>query len=124
MFNRSKGSSGSNLATVVPIDEDEQTRIAEELKQQAASQSATTRTMFYYLYLVAALILFICLLYSIFSPWEMDHQKVFQDIVPVYGFVSYYSASIYCCAIGAMIVKVGPYRTAMCDFSCGQYVNL
>ena len=105
MFNRSK----SSPVPVVPIDEDEQDKIAAELKQQAAGQTLTIRTIFQYIFLVVVLILFICLMYSVFSPWEMEHQKVFLDIVPIYGFFSYYVGSMYCYTICAYIVKVRPY---------------
>ena len=106
MFNRSKGSNSPPVSTVTPIDEDEQSKIADEIKQQAAAQSQTLRTIFHYIFLVVVLILFICLLYSIFSPWEMQHQQVFQGIVPIYGFFAYYGGSMYCYGISAMIVKV------------------
>lgn len=103
MFNRGKS---SPVVEVVPIDEDEQSKIADGLKQQAAAQAITTRSVFYYIFLVVSLILFICLLYSIFSPWEMDHQKVFENYIPSYGFFSFYTGSIFCYLVCAMVVKV------------------
>lgn len=102
MFNRSK----SSPVPVVPIDEDEQDKIASELKQQAAGQTSSIRTIFQYIFMVIVLILFICLLYSAFSPWEMEHQRVFLNVVPIYGFFSYYCGSMYCFAICGFIVKV------------------
>lgn len=106
MINR--GSGKSSPQSVTPIDEDEQSKIAEELKQEAVKQALSTRSVFRYIFLVVALILFVCLLYSVFSPWEMDHQKLFQDILPIYGFFSYYCGSIYCYIIASMIVQVCP----------------
>lgn len=102
MINRGK----SSPQEVSPIDEDEQSKIAEELKQQAANQALSTRSIFRYIFLVVALILFVCLLYSVLSPWEMDHQRHFKDILPIYGFFSYYAGSMYCYVISSMIVQV------------------
>jgi hypothetical protein len=106
MSRRSASSPASSGEATAPIDEDEQDKIADELKLQALAQSTSFRNIFHYIFLVVVLILFICLLYSIFSPWEIDHQQVFKDLLPIYGFFSYYCASMFCFLVAAMIVKV------------------
>lgn len=106
MFKRSTSNNEAAAATVTPLDEDEQNKITEELRMQAIAQSTSIRSIFHYIFLVVVMILFICLLYSIFSPWEMDHQAVFKDLLPIYGFFSYYCGSMFCFAVAAMIVKV------------------
>jgi len=106
MFKRNNSGKNSPIEEVSPIDEDEQTKIAEEIKKQADSQSATTRSIFRYLFVAIAVIHAVCFLYSIFYPYKMEHQKHFRDLVPIYGFTSSYCGSIYCYIISSLIVQV------------------
>mmetsp|Transcript_45665 Transcript_45665/g.79845 ORF Transcript_45665/g.79845 Transcript_45665/m.79845 type:complete len:186 (-) Transcript_45665:88-645(-) len=105
MFKRNNSGKNSPIEEVSPIDEDEQSKIAEEIKKQADSQSVTTRSIFRYLFVAIAVIHAVCFLYSIFFPYTMEHQKHFVDLVPIYGFVSSYCGSIYCYIISSLIVQ-------------------
>lgn len=106
MFKRSNSGKNSPVETVSPIDEDEQSKITEEIKKQADAQSTTTRSIFRYLFAAVAVIQLVCLLYTVFFPYEMEHQKHFKDLVPLYAFISSYSGSIYCYLISSFIVQV------------------
>lgn len=66
----------------VPIDESEQDKIVEKLKFDAERQARNGRTTFNYLFLTIAVIFATCLLYSIFFPFEMEHE-----VLPCYNAV-------------------------------------
>jgi len=129
MFKRNSGKN-SPVETAAPIDEDEQTKIAEEIKTQTDKQYVTTRSVFRYLFVIIAVILFVCLLYTVFSPYQMEHQKHFKDLIPLYGFFSYYCGSIYCYVICSFIVQVRVncqrrYSTHIAvKFNCVSFVSL
>lgn len=115
MFKRNNSGKNSPIEEVSPIDEDEQSKIAEEIKKQADSQSVTTRSIFRYLFVAIAVIHAVCFLYSIFFPYTMEHQKHFVDLVPIYGFISSYCGSIYCYIISSLIVQVISMCNILCD---------
>ena len=86
---RTKKSSSSATAAkkgveqnTVPIDESEQDKIVEKLKFDAERQARNGRTTFNYLFLTIAVIFATCLLYSIFFPFEMEHE-----VLPCYNAV-------------------------------------
>ncbi len=106
MFKRNNCGKGSPTEEASPIDEDEQAKIAEEIKKQADSQSVSTRSIFRYLFVAIVVIHIVCLVYTVFSPYEMQHQKHFKDLIPLYGFFSSYCGSIYCYTISSLIVQV------------------
>ncbi len=95
-----------------PLDEDQQTQVIEELKAQAEQQTHTQREIFYYIFVVIAIIFLACLSYSLTSPWEMNHQSHFQGHIPHWWFTLFYVCSTYCYAIAASIVKV--HNTVNC----------
>jgi hypothetical protein len=109
MINRSGKNGSTSPNQAVPIDEDEQSKIADDLKAQALKQTATTKSVFYYIYVTVAMIFLFCISYTVFYPYQLEHQRVFEGIVPLYGFLAFYAGSIFCYIVSSMIIKVKPY---------------
>ncbi len=103
MFNRK---SMANNEEVEPLDEAEQTKVLEDLKQLAANQTDKQRRLFYIVFLGIAFVFLVCLAYSVWWPWEMNHQSHFQEFVPHWIISLFYLSSTYCYCIAAAIVKV------------------
>jgi hypothetical protein len=96
----------SNKIKIDPMDEAEQNKIIEEIRSQANKQNKQNRFIFYVLFLAVGFIYFICLLYAILIPWEMEHQKHFKNIVHIYWFIAFYICSFLCSVSAAFISKV------------------
>jgi hypothetical protein len=88
------------------LDEDEQNRLTEELKNEAANQSNLQRKMFYFAFCAVAAIFLVCFIFSVLFPWEMNHQVHFKEQFPHYWFLMFYVGSMYSFGVAAAIVKV------------------
>jgi hypothetical protein len=114
-----RGNSGvSSSDTPEIISSEEQQKLIDDLKQQASSQTKTFRFYFYLLFLFIAglfLVGFVCMTYY---PWQLDHQRHFQSLIPVWAFQIYYLFSAYCFYVAAQLVNV---RNSKIDFILVYY---
>jgi hypothetical protein len=94
---------------VEPMDEQEQVRVINELKAQATTQTQQSRYQFSMLFMLFAGVFCISAVYSTFYPWQMEHQKHFQTILPHWIFVAHYMVSAFCFYVSALVVKVTVY---------------
>lgn len=99
------GSPKSNDSSVV-MSEEEQNKIIDDLKLEAQNQTKTIRYAFHIVFLVVALILFVCFFYTMYSPWEFEHQKHFKGLFKLEIFQVFYLCSGYCFFISAYLVQV------------------
>lgn len=110
MFFRSKSSkiktNESNIENIPILDEDEQDKIANEIKLQAITQSFNHRKVFQYVFYTITVIYVICIYFTIQSPYELEHQKLFYQKVSILNFHLFYIGSIYCKLVAANIVIV------------------
>ena len=110
MLLRNKGSKSKDIDTnvdgVIILDEDEQTKITNDIKSQAITQSYTHRRIFQYLFYFIAFIYMICIYFTIQNPYELEHQKLFNDKVSIFTFHIFYISSIYCTIIASNISMV------------------
>ncbi len=95
-----------NIDQIEPLDEQEQTQIIDELKSQAVAQTQSFRNLFSAVFYLIAAIFCACSIYTVYFPWEMQHQKHFQTLVPHWAFLGHYMGSVFCFVAAAMVVKV------------------
>ncbi len=95
-----------NIEQIEPLDEQEQSQIIDELKAQALSQTQSFRNLFSFVFYLIAGIFCVCSIYTVYFPWEMQHQKHFQELVPHWAFLGHYVGSVFCFVAAAMVVKV------------------
>ena len=88
------------------LDESEQDKIIDDLKQEAHSQSRWNREVFHYLYLAVSMLYVVCLYYTYHIPYSMGHQRIFEEVVQIRSFYVFYTGSVYCSIVAAFIVKV------------------
>jgi hypothetical protein len=62
------------MKNVKLIDETEQDLVIENLIKDAYRQGNNARTAFHYLFLILCGVFSVCLYYSFFHPFEMEHQ--------------------------------------------------
>lgn len=87
------------------LDESEQDKIIDDLKQEAYSQSQWNREVFHYLYLAVSMLYVVCMYYTYQIPYSMGHQRIFEDVVQIRSFYVFYTGSVYCSIVAAFIVK-------------------
>jgi len=92
------------------LDESEQDKIIDDLKQEANNQSRWNRVVFHYLYLAVSMLYVVCLYYTYQIPYSMGHQRIFKDFVPIRYFYLFYAGSVYCSIVAAFIVQVPHYH--------------
>jgi hypothetical protein len=95
-----------NIDQIEPIDEQEQADIINELKSQALAQTQSFRNLFSIVFYGIAGIFCVCAVYTVYFPWEMQHQKHFQSLIPDWAFLGHYIGSVFCFVAAAMVVKV------------------
>jgi len=95
------------------LDESEQDKIIDDLKQEAYSQSQWNREVFHYLYLAVSMLYVVCMYYTYQIPYSMGHQRIFEDVVQIRSFYVFYTGSVYCSIVAAFIVKV---RMMLCPY--------
>ena len=76
-----------------PISEEEQSKILEDLRVQALIQSKNTRYIFNIIFLALFVLMLILLGNSIVYPWQMEHQKHFENISNIVSFIGLYSVT-------------------------------
>jgi len=89
------------------LDEDEQQRVVNELLAEAQEISATGRKWFRIVYLVLGVLFFTLLGESFLRPFEMNHQRVFENLVPHIFFQVYYVCMSACFLLGGYAIHSG-----------------
>lgn len=90
-----------------PIDVTEQENIVHELKLAAVRQSSQTRLLFCLLFAAIGCIFFSCFCFSLLNPWEISHQSVFRDLVPLHLFNIFYAFSCFSFTVLGFSLTVG-----------------
>ncbi len=89
-FNRKVNKTADEIASAVILDSDEQDAIVRDLEREANEQDSALRTVSCFTFRAIAGIFALLFLYSAYMPMSMDHQSIFQDIVPHVGFQIFY----------------------------------
>lgn len=99
-------SSPATNESVEILSNEEQQKVIDELKGEAATQSNIFRQIFSILFLVIAGLFCFCFGYSFNQPWALHHQIAFKDLVTHETFLAYYCLSAYCFVIASLLVRV------------------
>jgi len=89
------------------LDQDEQQRVIDELLAEAQQISASGRKWFRVIYMVLGVLFFTLLGESFLRPFEMNHQRVFENLVPHIFFQVYYVCMCACFLLGGYVVYSG-----------------
>ncbi len=89
-FNRKANKTAEEIASAEILDSDEQDAIVRDLEREANEQDSALRTVSCFTFRGIAALFALLFLYSAYMPMSMDHQSVFQDIVPHLVFQVFY----------------------------------
>lgn len=82
-----------NYSLAEPLDNDEQEKVLKEIATQASINTLNTRKMFCYVFLLVAIIFLFLFVFSSIYEWNIDHQRVFKNIIPIMTFKIFYFLS-------------------------------
>lgn len=97
----------SLLDSAEPLDADEQQRIVDELLAEAQRITSSGRSYFQWIYFGLGILFFTILGESFLRPFEMNHQMVFQNVVPHIFFQVYYICMCACFLLGGFVIHNG-----------------
>ena len=94
-----------------PLDEAEQQKVLQELRETAKRQSKNGRKYFSILFKMIAIVFMCALVYSIENPWQIAHQIVLSAWIPRWLFHVYYFAMALCFSLSGMAINQGIMKT-------------
>ena len=89
------------------LDQDEQQRVVDELLAEAQQISSSGRKWFRVIYVFLGVLFFTLLGESFVRPFEMNHQRVFENLVPHIFFQVYYVCMCACFLLGGYAIHSG-----------------
>ena len=96
-----------------PLDEEDQEKVLQSLRTTAQRQSRNGRKYFGILFKIISIVLLCTLLYSIQNPYEIAHQRILAEWIPLNAFNSYYFALALCYALSGFAISQGILKTSI-----------
>ena len=94
-----------------PLDEAEQLKVLQELRETAQRQSKNGRKYFSILFKMISIVFMCALMYSMQNPWQIAHQLVLSAWIPRWLFHTYYFAMALCFSLSGMAIAQGIMKT-------------
>jgi hypothetical protein len=106
-----KIASAELLDRAEPLDDAEQQKVIQELRETAVRQSNNGRKYFSILFKMIAIVFMYTLLYSVQNPWQISHQVALSMWIPRWLFHAYYFAMALCYSCAGLAIGQGIMKT-------------
>ena len=96
-------------SAVEPLDDLEQAAVIRQLLKEAQAIGDGARSRFHIMFSIIAGIFCVCILATMYMPWQIDHQSALKRAIhgEIFFFQLFYATSAMCSVVSSRVVKFG-----------------